>query len=337
MGANMIKRMVKGVFPWSPKVYRRMRSVGKALVNIVDKPIIILLYHRVANLETDPQLLAVSTENFAAQMQYIKDNFDILRFEDSWENIERPSVVVTFDDGYVDNYVNAKPILEQYEVPATIFVSTGNIGTDREFWSDDIERIILLNAHLPKSIEVNLPRNNILLDFSTDENKVESYYKLHAAIKNIQLNERNCAMEELEKKLCPNVGSRSFYRTVNENELRGLDESRYITIGGHTVTHTKLSLQHYDVQKWEIMECKRTLEGILGHEVSTFSYPFGCLEDYTRETVDIVKQAGYVKAASNYPGQVHAKRYSSFELPRQLVRNWDIDRFKVELNKFWTN
>lgn len=336
MGANMIKRIVKDVFPWSPDVYHRMISTGKALVNIVDKPVIILLYHRVANLETDPQLLAVSTENFAAQMKYIKENFDILRFEDNWENIKRPSIVVTFDDGYVDNLVNAKPILEKYEVPATIFVATGNIGTGREFWCNDLERLILLNENLPKSLELPT-KNTEIIDFSSENKKYEGYYELHRLCLEMQAGERNKFLEKLESILTPNIPLRNLFRTLNEKELQDLDASKYITIGAHTVTHTKLAIQPCDVQRWEIMESKRVLEAILGHEITTFSYPFGCYEDYTKETVKIVKQAGYTKAASNFPGQIHAKKTSAFEIPRQIVRDWDVDRFKAELNTFWTN
>ena len=332
----MIKRIVKNMFPWSPKLYHRMIRGSKLLLNMVDKPVVILLYHRVANLETDPQLLAVSTENFAAQMKYIKENFDILRFEDSWDNIKRPSIVVTFDDGYVDNLVNAKPILEQYEVPATIFVATGNIGTDKEFWCNDLERLILLNENLPKSLELPT-KNTEIMDFSSENQKYEGYYELHRLCLEMQFEERNKFLEKLEAILTPNITPRKLFRTLNEKELQDLDASKFITIGAHTVTHTKLAIQSYDVQKWEIMESKRVLEAILGHEITTFSYPFGCYEDYTRETVKIVKQAGYTKVASNFPGQVHAKMTSAFEIPRQIVRDWDIVRFKAELSRFWTN
>lgn len=336
MGVNMIKRIVKNMFPWSPELYHKMIRGSKFLLNIVDKPVIILLYHRVADLELDPQLLAVSTENFAAQMKYIKENFDILRFEDSWESIKRPSIVVTFDDGYVDNLVNAKPILEEYEVPATIFVATGNIGTDREFWCNDLERLILLNDNLPKSLELPI-KNTEIIDLSSEKKKYEGYYELHRLCLNMQFEERNKFLEKLESILTPNIAPRKLFRTLNEKELQDLDASKFITIGAHTVTHTKLAIQPYDVQSWEIMESKRVLENILGHEITTFSYPFGCLEDYTRDTVNIVKQAGYAKVASNFPGQVHSKMPSNFEIPRQIVRDWGIDRFKLELNKFWTN
>ena len=332
-----LKNTVKKIFPWSPNVYHSARRECKHLYNMCNKPVIILLYHRVANLEIDPQLLAVSVVNFEKQIKYLKENFEILRFEDNWENIDRPSVVVTFDDGYLDNLVNAKPILEQYDVPATIFVSTGNIGNNKEFWWDDVERIILLNDHLPDTFTLCWKQKQLVFDFSSEIKKYDSYRKLHVMLKAMQSDERIQVLNILEDNLIPNVEPRTLFRTLNVEELIELDSSKNITIGGHTVTHTQLSIQSPDMQRWEILESKKTLEKILGHKITTFSYPFGGKQDYTMETVENVRKAGYIKAASNYSGQIHAKFKNYHEYPRQLVRNWDIDRFKAEINAFWTN
>ena len=97
-----------------------------------------------------------------------------------------------------------------------------------------------------------------------------------------------------------------------------------------------MSLQPSEIQKWELNESKAVLERILRHSVTLFSYPFGSHSDYTEDTVEFVKKAGYLKAASNYPGQIHSTFSDNFEYPRHLVRNWDIDKFKMELNGFWT-
>lgn len=331
-----LKNTVKKIFPWSPNVYHSARRECKQLYNMCDKPVIILLYHRVANLEIDPQLLAVSVVNFEKQIKYLKENFEILRFEDNWENIDRPSVVVTFDDGYVDNLVNAKPILEQYEVPATIFVSTGNIGTEKEFWPNELERFIILNKNLPNYMSLSIQHMIKDFDFSSDRKKIESYHQIHTELKKMQSNERTEFMKELECVLNVDVPARELYRTVNEKELLALDTSKYITIGSHTVTHTQLSLQPSEIQKWELNESKAVLERILRHSVTLFSYPFGSHNDYTEDTVEFVKKAGYFKAASNYPGQIHSTFSDNFEYPRHLVRNWDIDKFKMELYGFWT-
>lgn len=105
--------------------------------------VLTLLYHRVNNLEHDKNLLAVTPDNFYEQMMYIKNNFPIVRFEEDWKDVSDKAVCVTFDDGYMDNFTNALPILQQMGIPATIFLTTGNIDTCEEFWWDELERLLL--------------------------------------------------------------------------------------------------------------------------------------------------------------------------------------------------
>lgn len=318
-------------------MYHKSQRIMRGVKNQLDPPIIVLLYHRVADLETDPQLLAVSLSNFEKHMQYLKENHPILRFEDDWGKVKKPSVVITFDDGYLDNYLNAKPILEKYQIPATIFVASGNIGSDKEFWWDDLERIILLNNHLPEQYKVKTSQGSLFMDFRSSESTFESYMKLHPLLKSVQPEERDDVIQELENNLKPNLSYRSLYRTMNETELREMDQSPYITLGGHTVSHTALAIQSSEVQEEEIFSSKAQLESILGHEITTFSYPFGGKNDYTKETVRIVREAGYKKVASNFPGQIHSSDKNFYEYPRQLVRNWDIATFKSKFDGFWTN
>ena len=98
----------------------------------------VLLYHRVSNLNFDPWKLAIAPEEFDNHMRYIRDNYNIMRFEDDWSNINEKTIIVTFDDGYADNFYNAIPILKKYDIPATFFISTNNIGTNLEFWWDEL-------------------------------------------------------------------------------------------------------------------------------------------------------------------------------------------------------
>ena len=65
-------------------------------------------------------------------------------------------MAVTFDDGYLDNILNAKPILEKFEIPATVFVCAGMIGRDGELWWDQLERALLLTKKLPNWLELDV-------------------------------------------------------------------------------------------------------------------------------------------------------------------------------------
>lgn len=101
----------------------------------------ILLYHRVANITDDPYLLSVSVSNFKNQIKWLKNNYKIIPLIQMVDQIKHQSLslgslCITFDDGYADNYYNALPILKQFNVPATIFVTSGMIGKKNPFYWD---------------------------------------------------------------------------------------------------------------------------------------------------------------------------------------------------------
>ena len=107
-----------------------------------DNRINVLFYHRVNKLTLDVWNLAITPRRFEEHVLFLKNNYRILPFDGEWHRTEKRSVVITFDDGYADFYEYAFPILEKHQVPATVFISTGNIDTDREFWWDELENIV---------------------------------------------------------------------------------------------------------------------------------------------------------------------------------------------------
>src|ERR1700759_463296 len=130
----------------------------------------ILMYHRIATPEVDPWGLSVSPERFAEQVQALSMRRTILSMNAFVSRLQagvlpHDAVALTFDDGYLDNLLQAKPILEAAGVPATVFLTTGRIGTDEEFWGDELARMVLprtkpLCARLTLEtggLEINLP------------------------------------------------------------------------------------------------------------------------------------------------------------------------------------
>lgn len=116
--------------------------------------IIVLMYHRVNDVLKANDLV-VPVEVFREQMRYLKKNCEIVSIEQFFLGhtshvtshtlkdknmqpvacdlrLQRPKVVVTFDDGYRDNYLHAYPVLKELQLPATIFLTTGMIGTDKK-------------------------------------------------------------------------------------------------------------------------------------------------------------------------------------------------------------
>jgi len=313
---------------------RGVTSVGSRILNLFDQPVVVLIYHRVTNLPSDPQLLAVSPENFSAQMRYLRDHFPVLRFEDDWKRCELPSVVVTFDDGYADNFLEALPILESIGIPATFFISTDVLGSTEEFWWDELERLILGNDLRPDRCQLDGIGRVMGWETGSAANRQKFYQELHPLMRKLTTNEREAWLEQLRKWAGCGTAGRASHRALSVEELKKGADSSLVTIGAHGVTHTRLSNLDPDEQRYEVMHSKMRLEELCEKEITVFSYPFGCRRDYDRTTLGICRDAGFRRVAANFPGQVH--RWSDpLQIPRQLVRNWPLDQFREKLNGFF--
>ena len=147
------REAAKEVAPQRATTFRIMQA---PIIMQAPPKAVILMYHRITRTELDPWGMCVSPENFSEQLESIRrvatpmSLVDFVRARQSGDLPER-AVVVTFDDGYVDNFEVALPILRQHRVPATLFVATCNIGTDREFWWDRLETLLLATGTLPET------------------------------------------------------------------------------------------------------------------------------------------------------------------------------------------
>jgi peptidoglycan/xylan/chitin deacetylase (PgdA/CDA1 family) len=315
-------------------VYRGSRRLKNRMLNLVDPPVVVLVYHRVAVLPNDPHLLAVSPENFRAQMQFLKTNVPVVRFEGDWSGLRERSVAVTFDDGYADNILEALPVLKEVGVPATFFVSTGALGTRDEFWWDELERIILGDAGYPDRFRLEDREYGKIWPTRTREQRVVLQGDLQPMVEKIGAARREGWLEQLREWSGLGRTGREANRPMTPEELRILAASPWATVGAHTVTHTPLSVLSEDEQRHEIVTSRRHLETLVGREIRVFSYPFGAKVHYDSTSVRLCREAGFRKAASNFPGQAH-RWTDAYQIPRQLVRNWDADTFADRMRSFW--
>jgi len=321
---------------------------------------IILLYHRVGELASDPQLLTVRPQHFAEHLEIVKKKCSPVSLKElvgglKHRRLPEHPVVITFDDGYADNLVNAKPLLQRYGVPATVFVTAGYVGSSREFWWDEIERLILAPAFLPETLQLDgLNGRSLIWELGKeDPHQADGYQSW-----NVQLSENTTPRHTLYRSLCEllrplpeqsrvdileyiqkwaGVGSagRSSHLPLTSDELTRLDQGGLVEIGAHTCTHALLSSLSKAEQKEEVQYSKKLLEEILGHAVSSFAYPFGGRVDYNAETIEVVRQAGFELACANFPGTIW-RRSDCFQLPRLLVRDWNGATFESWLSE-WVN
>ncbi|MFA5804206.1 MAG: polysaccharide deacetylase family protein [Melioribacteraceae bacterium] len=309
------------------------KETYKLFKNSKKSPIVILLYHRVTTLANDFNSLAVSPDNFYKQMKFIKMNLNVASLSDNFSNFSVPTVMITFDDGYADNYYEALPILREFDIPATIFINTNPVLNKTEFWWDELEDIIL------DGYQDKYPNEYILRSFfsrkvySTHsyEDRKHLFMELQNFLKQISFKKRNALIEDLLKWTKIKKQLRSEYRSLTVDELAKFAQNDIITIGAHSVSHCALSSLSNIEQKKEILESKRDLERIIKKPVTLFSYPFGNLRSYNLKTIKYLREAGFIKAVSNFPGACGTFT-DPYQLPRNLVKNKSMEEIFNGLN-----
>lgn len=299
-----------------------IRSVNK--VNI-------LLFHRVEDIENDKWKIAITPKHFDDVIAYIKSNYRIIRFTDDFMDINEPSVVITFDDGYEDNYLNAFPILKKYDVPAIIFVSSDNIDTDKEQWWDRLTHILFYNKNLPDSL-CYLGKK---YDLTDDYGKTKALYDIHQNLLYQPKEARDYSLKWLEKMLCFEDDNLCLGRSLTSSEIQEMDRSGLITIGGHTISHTSLASETIHQQYYEIYESKKKLENILGHRITTFSYPFGGLTNISLSVADNLQKTGFERCATLIPGLVDLTEDDMFLNRNVFEGDITADKFSRWFNKTW--
>jgi peptidoglycan/xylan/chitin deacetylase (PgdA/CDA1 family) len=225
---------------------------------------VILLYHRLAITPSDPWRLGVEPARFEEQLDVLRSRFRPLPLTLLVQaardgNLPQGAVAVTFDDGYRDNLYIAKPLVERYGVPATIFVITSYIGSSRDFWWDELERLCTSLRE----------REN------GEEKRLRMLERLKAEAGESPATDRT---------------------TISADELLQLADGDLIEVGAHTVTHPLLPRLSRFGQLGEINSSKQQLEELLARRIESFSYPYGAYGD---DTVACVSAAGFAYACTS--------------------------------------
>lgn len=317
---------------------------------------LVLLYHRVAEVRPDPWSLCVSPRNFSEQMAVVRQGFCPLALRDlvaalRTGQIPPRAVVVTFDDGYADNLLAARPVLEAHHIPGTVFVATGALDAG-EFWWDELEGILLPPGVLPPTLELCIAGAEWRWElgpsasYSPDAAAAASgwiawgewhptarhslYRELWELLLPLAEPERQRVMEQLRSWAGSGRLARESHRTLRSAELERLACDELVEIGAHSVTHAALAALPPMAQRDEIAQSKVCLENLLAHPVTSFSYPFGRRTDYTSETMELVREAGFNCACSNFVGMAGCDA-RLFELPRFNVPDVDGEAFERQL------
>jgi peptidoglycan/xylan/chitin deacetylase (PgdA/CDA1 family) len=321
---------------------------------------LILMYHRIGELQSDPWGLAVSPRHFVEHLEVLRKHSQPRPLAQTVNAIKHQllpwekTLVVTFDDGYADNLYIAAPLLDRYDVPATVFLTSGYIGSDREFWWDALERILLGPEVLPAELRITAAgrssewslgearyyaqhvRRRDRKRFAGRHGKLSGRYKLYRAVHRLLQplddEERLNVLNDLSDWGGVTMSARESHRCLSPDDVRALARRELIELGAHTVTHPALPALPEASQREEIRQCKLELEQLLGRPVTSFAYPYG---QYAAETAALVREEGFSWACSTQAGFV-TQQTGLFCLPRVRVEDWDGERLTRILSDWFS-
>ena len=318
---------------------------------------LILMYHRIAEPDLDPWGLSVSPDHFAEQLEVINKYFHPLSMPEFIGHLEcgrvpNRSIVVTFDDGYVDNLQHAKPLLERYDVPATIFLVTEAIVEERNFWWDELEWALLQPGTLPDWLELRLNSSNYEWQLGNARRysqpdrqedwqrrpwdarpgtRLAFFYLIWQRLLQLSHPERLEALDTIRTWAGASNHPGRGDRALLKEEVNVLGEGGLIELGAHTKTHPSLKILSPSQQLEEISGSKAQLENIINHPVISFSYPHG---DYSVETIELVQRAGFQGASTTHFKCV-APGADPFQLPRFQIDDWSGEEFLRHLVRWY--
>ena len=302
---------------------RLVRAVGTMFTPFQDADrLCVLNYHRIL-AQPDPLLDDEPTvETFRWQMRLVARYFNVLSLPDAIARLAAGrlpprAICITFDDGYRSVHDLAMPVLNEFGLPATVFVSTAYLDSGT-MWNETIADAV---RRLPDGAADLSGAGLGMRELRTGDDRRKLLNELTAHAKYLPPKERLA----LTERLAAMVGGGGGHDLMLTPEMIRTMAAQRFEIGAHTVSHPILTSLSDDAARHEIEQGKRDLEAIIGTPVRYFAYPNGKVgKDFDERHKDMVRAAGFVAAFSTEVGAAVRGR-DLFQVPRS--RPWDANPF----------
>lgn len=286
---------------------------------------IILMYHRILS---NPLLPGISPEIFAQQLAYIKDRFRVIPINQMVEELNtnslKPySVAITFDDGHGDFYTTAWPLLKRYNLPASLYVTTGFVDHQTWLWPDLLRYVLLQGIGTEVQVE-DLGR------LSIDKSQVlETWGKLGDLCLKLTSEERWSFIAQLATQLKVDIdrSPKDPFAPVTWDQLREM-QSEGLDVGSHSITHPILSVLSKETLMTELRGSQQRILEELGKLPTGICYPNGMAKD-TSTLVETQAQELYRYGLVAYPCDIRADQVMHLG---RWATTATINRFKQVMN-----
>lgn len=309
--------------------------------------LLVLNYHRIGNPALDPfdpAVFSATESQFDDQVSYLKRRASLVTLEEAVafasgsirEPRARCRVLLTFDDGYLDNYQSAFPILRSHGVQGVFFLITSLVGSSEVPWWDRVAWLLRkarrrrFTLHYPADLPVDLDRDGLPLS-------LRDVLRLHKRPGNT---DPQRFLDELQDAAASPALPAAERRFLNWDEAREMVAGG-MAIGSHTHSHIVLSQLSPGDQHHDLARSRSILQQQLGVEAETLAYPVGKPATFSQHTQQLACDSGY-RAAFSFHGGVNLHgRTSRYDIKRVAVDGQSRPRFRVQASvcrltgKYW--
>ena len=285
--------------------------------------LLVLNYHRATGGDLRSHLLYLRRHYRILHLEAALEELYGLRKDKAKGCVRNPLLVMTFDDGYMDNYTHGFELARELQLPITIFLIPGYIESRDYFWWIEGARLVS-RAQVGK---VTLAEHTYHLERQEERRVLAQAIDRRLRYANSVI-EREAFLESMSKALAvPKsvIPEEELALPLTWAEVQEMEKSGWVSFGAHTMHHPILAyLDDIQEVQHEVADCRTILEAQLGHPVRTFAYPIGQKEHIGDIVIQAVKQAGYTWAFTTMYG------YNTLQSDPYLLR-----RIEVDVSQHW--
>jgi peptidoglycan/xylan/chitin deacetylase (PgdA/CDA1 family) len=293
---------------------RRLRGAGvlDLLERFARRPgLLVLMYHRIGTPADAPYyapIWSASAGAFREQMTRLRATYRIATLGEavalaaSGFPVTEPTALVTFDDGYRDNFETALPILRELDVPAAFFLPTAFLQAPRLPWWDFVACAVnratvrILRLERPEPLEIDLDRTPRPVAIARVVQACLSHH--------VDVNDERGFRAHLADRAGADVDDAALGRALfmTWDHVRALAAEPGMAVASHAHSHRTLARLPEAEQRDELTEARRILEQEVGHTVYAVAYPYGWPGAFDATTERLAREAGYQLAFTGVEG-----------------------------------
>lgn len=284
--------------------------------------ILIVFYHNVCDPQKEEQSLLnpwVSLAAFQRQVNYLKKHYTMISMDQCLDLLKNGgtippyTAVLHFDDGYVSQYRHAYPLLKKEKIPAIFYLPTAFVGTDKLFWWDALEYMILKTSR--KEITLDLEGQPRTFSLHGRSQKEKVCLSLVPHFQKLSYEEIDNRIKALQKVTSIDPYSDpdwiAAHRVLSRTMADEMQKDGF-SFGSHTAHHAIVTRETSAVQKKELEDSTKFFGNRVGIH---FCYPNGREGDFSLETKKLLQTAGYRSGSTAIEGLVGSGS-DPYELPR---------------------